>query len=126
MTGTWKPELRIWPKEKASKDWAVWCLLIITVNQLSQCVLEAGSKPAPCWHIQLTEQIYTSSHQSLHPWSNILWDSRGWILSDISQDPGLLTWGICEGKPLSLMSSWISRILDTVKTNNNKRVPGRG
>lgn len=74
---------------------------------------EVSQPPADKFNWQ-SKYILPLISQSLHPWSNVFWDSRGWIAPDISQGPGQHAWGICEGKPLALMSSWISR-LDTVK-----------
>ncbi len=42
-----------------------WYLLIITVSGPSHGAPTAVSKSAPCWQIQLTEQIYTFFHQSV-------------------------------------------------------------
>lgn len=115
MTSTRLPKLESLARRNTSKDWALWYLLIITVSLPSHGASAAVSKPAPCWQIQLTEQIYTSSHQSI-PSSLVqcLLGEQRVDLPDISQGPGQHAGGICEGKPLALMSPQISQ-LDTVK-----------
>lgn len=60
-----------------------------------------------------TDRAYIPAliRQSLHPWFSVVW-----ILPDISQGPDQHTWGgFVGGKPLPLMSPWISQ-LDTGKT----------